>query len=197
MSAWEKAIYYANDRRTISQSNDVNLAAFWYKRVACFRRTERSEKFMRINCWLLLRHLWLCQGFFLHPGELRKDIHSSCARLICKCRLTSRSVGCWIPSCCHWRSTVVDLWRAVSEWKGLEEHNRKDRTAVPIVKFSVKVWKWKWRYVSRSFLFGMLSGNRRSVFRRNRRGADRVVFASWPRNTAWKYFDDLLWLNPC
>ena len=77
--------------------------------------------------------------------------------------MTSRSVGCWSPSCCHWRSTAVDLWRTVSEWKGLEEHNREDRTAVPIVKSSVKVWKWKWRYVFRSFLFRM-SGNRRTVF---------------------------------
>jgi len=85
---------------------------------------------------------------------------------------------------------VVDLWRAASEWKGLEEHNRKDRTAGPIVKSSLKVWKWKWRYVFGIFcseccqataaLFGGI-------------GADRVVLASWPRNSVWKiettYFD--------
>lgn len=161
--------------------------------VGCVWSACTIGKFMRINCWLLLRQLWLCQGFFLHPGELGKDIHSSCTRLLCKCRLTSRSVGCWSSSCFHWRTrTVVDLWRAALEWKGLEEYNRKDRTAVPIVKSSVKVWKWKWRYVFRSFLFGMLSGNDRTVFA----SARSCCFASWPRNTACEYCEDLFdWIS--
>ena len=54
-------------------------------------------------------------------------------------------------------SKAVDLWRASLCCKVFEEYITKDNTAASTIESSLKVSKWKWRYVLVPYLSSMLS----------------------------------------